>query len=201
MMASRILVCLLLAVAIAMVDCNTEVDVLYSWKKVLVDPYDVLLSWDPSLVNPCTWYHVTCNVENSVTRLDLGTAGLSGPLVPQLGQLVNLQYLELSGNSISGSIPSAIGNLTNLVSLSLDRNHLSGFIPDSLGNLRSLRFMRLNSNKISGDIPIEVISLVATGKLMILNVSDNMLSGTVRAYNPKEFAIATIIQDPKAPTK
>ncbi|MBA0855171.1 hypothetical protein Goshw_010089 [Gossypium schwendimanii] len=59
----------------------------------MADPNNVLQSWDPTLVNPCTWFHVTCNSENSVTRVDLGNANLTGQLVPQLGSLPNLQYL------------------------------------------------------------------------------------------------------------
>ncbi|KAK1583620.1 hypothetical protein Q3G72_025610 [Acer saccharum] len=50
-------------------------------------------SWDPTLVNPCTWFHVTCNNDNSVIRVDLRNAALSGQLVPRLGLLKNLQYL------------------------------------------------------------------------------------------------------------
>ncbi|KAI9114115.1 hypothetical protein K1719_014765 [Acacia pycnantha] len=35
----------------------------------MADPNNVLQSWDPTLVNPCTWFHVTCNSDNSVTRV------------------------------------------------------------------------------------------------------------------------------------
>ncbi|KAK5844081.1 hypothetical protein PVK06_000216 [Gossypium arboreum] len=62
-------------------------DALHSWKTQLVDPNNVLKTWDPTLANPCPWFHVTCNRENSVIRVNLGNAGLSGPLVPDLGLL------------------------------------------------------------------------------------------------------------------
>ncbi|KAJ0078296.1 hypothetical protein Patl1_36944 [Pistacia atlantica] len=75
------------------VSSNAEGDALNALKTNLADPNNVLQSWDPTLVNPCTWFHVTCNSENSVTRVDLGNANLSGQLVSQLGQLPNLQYL------------------------------------------------------------------------------------------------------------
>ncbi|KAJ0717812.1 putative transferase [Helianthus annuus] len=62
-------------------------------RRSVKDPTNVLQSWDPTLVDPCTWFHVTCDSENRVTRLDLGNAKLSGNLVPDLGKLERLQYL------------------------------------------------------------------------------------------------------------
>lgn len=44
-------------------------DILYAQRRAWNDPDNVLQSWDPTLVNPCTWFHVTCNVENSVVRV------------------------------------------------------------------------------------------------------------------------------------
>ncbi|TYH90841.1 hypothetical protein ES332_A13G076200v1 [Gossypium tomentosum] len=120
---------------------NAEGDVLNALKTNMADPNNVLQSWDATFVNPCGWDHVTCNDENSVTRVDLQNANLSGQLVPQLGQLPNLQYLELSGSNISGIIPEELGNLTNLVSLDLYLNNLSGGIPTTLGKLTKLRFL------------------------------------------------------------
>ncbi|XP_027090751.1 leucine-rich repeat protein 1-like [Coffea eugenioides] len=197
-MRSKTIFVLVFALAIAYADCNSEGDALNAWKTSLADPNNVLQSWDPTLVNPCTWLHVTCNDENSVTRVDLGVAGLSGPLVPQLGLLANLQYLEVYGNKLSGAIPSALGNLTNLVSLDLYHNRLSGSIPAVLGNLRSLRFLRLNGNKLSGKLPDGIVQLINHGHLQILDVSNNRLAGTVRATNKTGFAVTTVIQDPKA---
>ncbi|KAG5245261.1 somatic embryogenesis receptor kinase [Salix suchowensis] len=131
------------------ISANMEGDALRNLRVNLQDPNNVLQSWDPTLVNPCMWLHVTCNNHNSVVRVDLGNAALSGQLVPQVGQLKNLQYLELYGNNISGPIPSDLGNLTNLVSLDLYLNSFSGPIPDTLGKLTKLRFLRLNNNSLS----------------------------------------------------
>lgn len=44
-------------------------DALHNLKLNLNDPKNVLQSWDSTLVNPCTWLHVTCNTENSVIRV------------------------------------------------------------------------------------------------------------------------------------
>ncbi|KAM0936139.1 putative protein kinase RLK-Pelle-LRR-II family [Dioscorea sansibarensis] len=164
--------------------CNRSLVFMRIWKVMhcnslrtsLNDPNNVLQSWDPTLVYPCTWFHVTCNNDNSVIRVDLGNAALSGTLVPQLGQLKNLQYLELYSNNISGTIPSDLGNLTNLVSLDLYLNSFAGGIPDTLGKLTKLRFLRLNNNTLSGPIPQ---SLTGIQELQVLDLSNNNLSGSV----------------------
>ncbi|KAG8380291.1 hypothetical protein BUALT_Bualt06G0000400 [Buddleja alternifolia] len=173
------------------VSANSEGDALYALRSNLADPNNVLQSWDPTRVNPCTYLHVTCNIDNSVTRVDLGNANLSGQLVPQLGQLPNLQYLELYSNNISGRIPNEIGNLTNLVSLDLYLNSLSGPIPDTLGRLQRLRFLRLNNNSLSGQIPV---TLTTISTLQVLDLSNNQLTGRIpvngsfQFFTPNSFA-------------
>ncbi|KAG6414902.1 hypothetical protein SASPL_122277 [Salvia splendens] len=146
--------CLVLVFAgFSQVSANVEGDALNALKTNLADPNNVLQSWDPTLVNPCTWFHVTCNSDNFVTRVDLGNANLSGQLVPQLGQLLSLQYLELYSNNISGRVPPELGNLTDLVSLDLYLNRLTGPIPDTLYKLQKLRFFDLSNNNLTGPIP------------------------------------------------
>lgn len=155
---------------------NAEGDALNALKSSLLDPNGVLQSWDATLVNPCTWFHVTCNTDNSVTRVDLGNANLTGTLVPSLGNLANLEYLELYSNNISGTVPYELGDLTNLVSLDLYLNTLSGPIPDTLGKLKKLRFLRLNNNSLTGEIPR---SLTNISTLQVLDLSYNHLKGVV----------------------
>ncbi|XP_022941784.1 somatic embryogenesis receptor kinase 2-like [Cucurbita moschata] len=172
----------------ANVSATVEATALHVFRSNLEDPNNVLQSWDPTLVNPCTWFHVTCNNENNIIRVDLGNAGLSGRLVPQLGQLKSLQYLELYGNNISGDIPFDLGNLENLVSLDLYLNALTGPIPDTFGKLTQLRFLRLNDNKLSGSIPM---SLTNISTLQVLDLSNNLLSG--RVPNNGSFSLFTPI--------
>ncbi|XVE66514.1 hypothetical protein DITRI_Ditri08aG0085300 [Diplodiscus trichospermus] len=181
---------------------NAEGDALNALKNSLTDPNNVLQSWDPTLVNPCTWFHVTCSSENSVTRVDLGNANLSGVLVSDLGQLTNLQYLELYGNNISGTIMDELGNLTNLVSLDLYSNNLTGHIPTTLGKLQQLRFLRLNNNSLSGQIPM---SLTAVSSLQVLDLSNNKLTGNIpvngsfQAFTPISFRDNPLNNPPPVP--
>lgn len=162
--------------AISSADANLEGDALYALKTAVVDPGNVLESWDPTLVDPCTWFHVTCDSQNRVTRLDLGNANLSGKLVPELEKLQQLQYLELYMNNFEGHIPKELGGLKSLVSLDLFSNNLTGHIPSSLSKLSNLKFLRLNDNKLTGRIPRELTKLP---NLKIFNVSNNDLCGTI----------------------
>ncbi|XP_051138909.1 leucine-rich repeat protein 1-like [Andrographis paniculata] len=162
---------------------NSEGDALYALRRSLSDPDKVLESWDPNLVNPCTWFHLTCNKDNRVTRVDLGNSNLSGHLVPDLGKLEHLQYLELYRNNIQGTIPAELGNLKNLISLDLYNNNLTGKIPPSLGNLKSLVFLRVNDNHLTGPIPR---TLTETSSLKVLDVSNNNLCGTIPTSGPFE---------------
>nr|ADO66723.1 somatic embryogenesis receptor kinase 3 splice variant 5 [Medicago truncatula]ADO66724.1 somatic embryogenesis receptor kinase 3 splice variant 6 [Medicago truncatula]ADO66725.1 somatic embryogenesis receptor kinase 3 splice variant 7 [Medicago truncatula] len=114
-----------------------ESDTLIALKSNLNDPNSVFQSWNATNVNPCEWFHVTCNDDKSVI------------------------LMELSSNNITGKIPEELGNLTNLVSLDLYLNHLSGTILNTLGNLHKLCFLRLNNNSLTGVIPIS-LSNVAT---------------------------------------
>ncbi|TYJ40510.1 hypothetical protein E1A91_A04G145300v1 [Gossypium mustelinum] len=205
MMERLISVCLQLILVLDLVfrvSGNAEGDALNALKNNLADPNSVLQSWDSTLVNPCTWFHVTCNSENSVTRVDLGNANLSGQLVPQLGQLLNLQYLELYSNNISGIIPEDLGNLTNLVSLDLYLNTLTGHIPSTLGKLQKLRFLRLNNNTLAGQIPMPLTTIMS---LQVLDLSNNKLEGDIPVngsfslFTPISFANNRLNNPPPAP--
>ncbi|KAJ4824857.1 BRASSINOSTEROID INSENSITIVE 1-associated receptor kinase 1 [Turnera subulata] len=169
---------------ISSVSGNEEGDALNALKSALHDPNKFMESWDAALVNPCTWFHVTCT-GGTVTRVDLGNANLSGQLVSRLGELKNLQYLfidrscydrELYSNNLTGRIPEELGNLTNLVSLDLYLNNLTGEIPPTLGKLEKLRFLRLNNNTLTGTIPV---SLTNIKTLQVLDLSNNHLTGDV----------------------
>ncbi|XP_050263491.1 BRASSINOSTEROID INSENSITIVE 1-associated receptor kinase 1-like isoform X15 [Quercus robur] len=107
---------------------------------------------------------------------DLGNANLTGTLVPQLGQLLKLQYLELYSNNITGPIPEELGNLTDLVKLELFSNNLNGGIPSTLGKLQKLRFLRLNNNTLKGEIP-RILTTVQS--LQVLDLSNNRLTGDI----------------------
>ena len=101
---------------------------------------------------------------------------MSGEIPSELGDPVNLEYLDLSGNQLSGEIPSELGNLANLQWLWLGGNQLSGEIPFELGNLDKLELLEISSNELSGEIPSELGNLA---NLRSLDLSSNQLSGEI----------------------
>jgi hypothetical protein len=131
--------------------------------------------WLGGVGTECTWNGVRCS-EGHVQRLALGRNQLSGRIPPELGNLSNLEILELHSNHLDGSIPPELGNLSNLSFLHLGYNQLSGSIPPEFGNLSRLRYLSLYENQLSGSIPPELGNL---SSLLSLNLYDNQLSGSI----------------------
>ena len=73
--------------------------------------------------------------------------------------------MYLDDNQLTGEIPSTIGNLTNLEVLNLRSNQLTGEIPSEIGQLTNLTQLVLIENQLTGDIPSEVCDLVVTNNL------------------------------------
>ncbi|CAM0149580.1 unnamed protein product [Urochloa decumbens] len=86
-----------------------------------------------------------------------------------------LWFLDVSNNDFQGSIPAAIGDLVQLNVLNMSHNSLTGPIPN-LGNLTQLEALDLSSNGLSGEIPRELASL---NFLTTLDLSHNKLVGSI----------------------
>ena len=72
------------------------------------------------------WHGVTTDDNDRVTKVDLRGNELTGPIPPELGNLSNLQSLQLGGNHLTGPIPRELGNLSNLRELGLWRYTVIG---------------------------------------------------------------------------
>ena len=85
-------------------------------------------------------------------------------------QLVDLNYLEISGTTLS-DLQSGIGKLENLTSLLLCNNRLSS-VPSEVGDLKKLKILNLSNNAIAS-LPDAVCNLK---ELDTLNLNMNKLS-------------------------
>ncbi|XLR61949.1 hypothetical protein S83_012621, partial [Arachis hypogaea] len=104
-------------------------------KNELNDPHNVLENWDSNFVDPCRWRMITCNLDGSVSVLEMSSQNLSDVVTLMLNW-----YKLLQNNAISGQIPTAIRSLEKLQTLDLSNNDFSGEIPNSLGDLKSLNY-------------------------------------------------------------
>jgi len=108
--------------------------------------------------------------------LDLSFNHITGTIPSSLANLSDLTDLDLGSNQLSGNIPPALSKLSNLSQLYLDNNQLSGGIPSSLGNLSNLSELDLESNQLSGNIPS---SFGNFSKLLQLSLGLNQLTGNI----------------------
>ena len=124
------------------------------------------------------WYGVTTDARGRVISLYLGgtfsTEGLVGNLPDSIGDLTELEFLDLSGNRLSGPIPSAIGKLSLLTHLSLADNEFEGPIPSEIGNLSNLTTLRLGDNELEGSLPSVLFGL---SELVELELGNNQFRG------------------------
>ncbi|MDE0257186.1 MAG: Ig-like domain-containing protein [Gammaproteobacteria bacterium] len=149
------------------------------------------------------WHGITTHQgSGKVSGVDLRANGLRGQLGPELGELTELERLELGSNAIRGHIPPeiygldrlwlldlgglgltgrlspGIGNLSRLILLNLDGNGLSGSIPPTIGQLTGLISLGLAYNAFEGPIPQRILDI---GDLASLNLEGNRLSGEIPA--------------------
>ncbi|XP_058739854.1 LRR receptor-like serine/threonine-protein kinase ERL1 [Vicia villosa] len=118
---------------------------------------DVLLDWDDVHNDDfCSWRGVFCDnvtLTLTVVSLNLSCLNLGGEISPAIGDLRNLQSIDLQGNKLTGQIPDEIGNCGELVHLDLSDNLLYGDIPFSISKLKLLEFLNLKNNQLTGPIP------------------------------------------------
>jgi Leucine Rich repeats (2 copies)/Leucine Rich Repeat len=83
---------------------------------------------------------------NAVVALSVRYCAVTS-LPASLGQLTNLQHLDLTGNQII-SLPPSLGNLVQLKKLYLDDNQITS-LPPALGNLINLEEIHLDGNQLA----------------------------------------------------
>ncbi len=124
---------------------------------------------------------------DSVVQLALADRGLTGSIPPELSQLRDLRYLDLSRNKLTGTVPASLGQLHELRSIILYRNLLSGEIPSQLSGLSKLHWIDLARNELTGDIPASLGELT---ELRVLSLAGNRLTGAI----PPELGRLTLLE-------
>jgi RHS repeat-associated protein len=184
----------------------------------LVEFYDSTdgQNWDDnanwlSEISVCSWRWVSCQNElisdnegdrvfqKNITRINVWSGNLNGPIPTTIGGINTLEYLALPGAtgvipdsigslsnltdlylpSVSGDIPETLGNLLKLTQLNLGgagANGLTGNIPSVLGNLTELRYLYLDKNQLTGSIPDTFGNLI---QLIQLDLNGNQLTGSI----------------------
>lgn len=137
----------------------------------------------------CNWSGVTCDSKaTTVTALDLSDRNLTGNIPDSIGNLVNLQRLDISHQMDrckfppcaplpfgTNGIPEGIRKLTQLTYLDLSHNDLVGPIPDYIGDLTQLTHLYLNNNNpLGGGIPSSFAKL---SNLVELSLSHTQITG------------------------
>ncbi len=101
---------------------------------------------------PCDWYGVTCSAGH-VFGVILHSNALSGTIPAQIGNLPELDYLQIGDNQLTGPIPPELGNLSKMNALELSFNELTGPIPVEFGNLSDMVVLSMRGNFLTGPIP------------------------------------------------
>ncbi|CAL5345089.1 unnamed protein product [Camellia sinensis] len=129
---------------------------------------------------------------SKLTLLDLNKNAFTGSIPKTLGNLQLLTVLNFINNNLtSGSSTSSpelsfltsLANCKHLNYLFINRNPLDGILPTTIGNFSaSLENIQADYCGIRGNIPNEignVNNLASLGKLQILDLSNNILQGSI----------------------
>ncbi|XP_042450973.1 LRR receptor-like serine/threonine-protein kinase SIK1 isoform X1 [Zingiber officinale] len=183
----RIVLLMLMLLLILFLPCasplSDEGKALLSLKASFSNVANLLLDWNAANAtgdgddDHCAWRGVLCdNLTSSVVALNLSNLNLGGEISPEVGELKNLQSIDLKGNKLTGQIPDEIGDCVALKYLDLSGNALYGDIPFSLSKLKQLEDLNLKNNKLAGPIPT---TLSQIPNLKTLDLAQNQLTGEI----------------------
>nr|CAB3496099.1 unnamed protein product [Digitaria exilis] len=120
----------------------------------------------------------------SLQLLDLSNNRFSGPIPSELTKLAGLGYLNLSSNGFHGALPLGLGNLRKLKYLDLRANGFIGKLDDIFVQLQSPVHVDLSCNQFSGSLTSISDNSSMASTLQYLNISHNVLSGTLFGSDP-----------------
>ena len=71
----------------------------------------------------------------------------------EIGNLENIEYLDIFENMLFGKIPTSLVSFIRLEFWSMGRNFFKGAIPSCFKLIRGLDYLDLSNNNLSGTIP------------------------------------------------
>jgi hypothetical protein len=148
------------------------------------------------------WFGVSTDDRGRVIGLALSGNSLTGYIPRELGNLSELESLDLSHNQLGRpssdlkelrniallflrqgkrlareeGLPQELGNLYNLRVLNLSHNTLEWMIPPTFGNLENLERLDISYNNLRDPIPEKLGNLT---NLKQLNLSHNRIDGEI----------------------
>ena len=131
-----------------------------------------------------------------LTYIQISYNDFAGPIPTEFGQLIKLEKLFLNNNEfLSGSLPTELGTLALLDDVAIETTDIIGPIPSELGNLNMLIKLKLHQNpKLDGTVPTELGRLTRIWALYLDR--DPKLSGSI----PTEFGQLTYVHHLKMGT-
>ncbi|MFQ6650899.1 hypothetical protein Gotur_022107 [Gossypium turneri] len=120
--------------------------------------------------------------------LDLSENRLSGEIVVNLSQALNLRHLNLAYNRFARQKCPRIGMLSSLEYLNLSKTSLVGHIPSEISELSYLHILDVSSNNLSGEIPVPVLQKLPLMKRF--NFSYNNLTLCASGFSLDTFETA-----------
>lgn len=88
--------------------------------------------------------------------------------IPDLGQLTDLQYLDISANPrISGTLPTEIGMLSQLLDLVLSSTSFHGTLPMELYSLSQLQDLKLDNCNFTGTLSPQIAHMAGLQNLVL----------------------------------
>ncbi|GJN08023.1 hypothetical protein PR202_ga25908 [Eleusine coracana subsp. coracana] len=122
-------------------------------------------------------------------NLSLSGNKLEGVLPPELGSMASLQMLDLSNNMFSGSIPSELTKFAGLGYLNLSSNGFGGALPVGFRNLRKLKYLDLRGNGFTGKVGDIIAQLQSP---VHVDLSCNQFSGSLASVSDNSSAVSTL---------
>ncbi|CAB9513478.1 Leucine Rich Repeat [Seminavis robusta] len=113
---------------------------------------------------------------SNLEAINMGSTATSGVLPSELGLLSDTMHsISIINAQLEGSLPSELGLLHRMSDLFVDQNGLTGVVPEELGDASSLQFIYLADNSFTGTFPAFMVHL----PLLQLYLDGNLFSGAM----------------------